>query len=206
MNCNIIKDLLPLYIDDCCSDESAKEIEEHLAECQNCQNALESMKSAPANADFEVIPDVPLKRISLWKASILQSVLFFVSFAMITVGAFLEVSPRHSYVNGFWAFNLIVPATGFLISLANWYFIRVYKSRKIFSNISCTATVFITLCSYIWAEFHYRTMLDILDSGTTDEILLEFIVYFKIGIVLTIVFWILSKVLSNKYAEMLRKE
>ena len=28
--------------------------------------------------------------------------------------------------NGLWAFAVIVPVTGFLLSLVNWYFIRVY--------------------------------------------------------------------------------
>ena len=43
--CGIIKDLLPLYIDDVCNEESRKAVEFHLSECENCRNYYESMKS-----------------------------------------------------------------------------------------------------------------------------------------------------------------
>lgn len=42
-NCNIVKDLLPLYIDDVCSEESKKLVEEHLKECKECQRELEKL-------------------------------------------------------------------------------------------------------------------------------------------------------------------
>ena len=34
--CNVIIDLLPLYNEGICSDESREIIEEHLKECENC--------------------------------------------------------------------------------------------------------------------------------------------------------------------------
>ena len=40
MNCNIIKDLLPLYVDSCCCEESAKAIEEHIKNCEECGKYL----------------------------------------------------------------------------------------------------------------------------------------------------------------------
>lgn len=43
-NCNIIKDLLPLYIDDVCSKESKHLVEEHLKGCNNCQKYLDASK------------------------------------------------------------------------------------------------------------------------------------------------------------------
>ncbi|MBU3146197.1 zf-HC2 domain-containing protein [Clostridium sp. CF012] len=41
VSCGIIKDLLPLYYDRVCSDESNKVVEEHLDECNNCKNELD---------------------------------------------------------------------------------------------------------------------------------------------------------------------
>ena len=43
--CGIIKDLLPLYIDDVCNEESKEAVEAHLSECENCRNYYESMKT-----------------------------------------------------------------------------------------------------------------------------------------------------------------
>ena len=57
--------------------------------------------------------------------------------------------------NGLWAVALIVPATGYLLSLANWFFVRVYISRKMFSYGSCIATLTIILLGYVWAAIHY---------------------------------------------------
>ena len=45
ISCNIIEDLVPLYIDDICSDETKKMIKEHLKDCSECQQKLEQMKS-----------------------------------------------------------------------------------------------------------------------------------------------------------------
>lgn len=43
-NCNIIKDLLPLYVDGVISKESTQLVDEHLSECDHCQALLDSMK------------------------------------------------------------------------------------------------------------------------------------------------------------------
>ncbi len=43
--CGIIRDLLPLYIDDVCNEESKQTVENHLSECEKCRNYYEAMKS-----------------------------------------------------------------------------------------------------------------------------------------------------------------
>ena len=43
-SCKIIEDLLPMYHDGICSDESAVLIEEHLRECPNCSQILASLR------------------------------------------------------------------------------------------------------------------------------------------------------------------
>ena len=115
-----------------------------------------------------------------------------------------------AYGNGFWALNLVIPATGFMLSLANWYFVRVYKNRKSFSNYSLIATLGATLCAYIWSGFHYEmNLIDLFagnDFANVLEILHALLLLNGIGILLTVVFCTLSKTLSNQYAKMLGKE
>ena len=48
LQCAVIKDLLPLYYDDVCSDETKKLVEEHTASCRECKMELESL-NAPIN-------------------------------------------------------------------------------------------------------------------------------------------------------------
>ena len=40
ISCNIIRDLLPLYLDQVCSEESKDMIENHLTECENCRDVI----------------------------------------------------------------------------------------------------------------------------------------------------------------------
>lgn len=43
ISCNIIGDLLPLYVDGAVSEDTKKLVEEHLAECEECKKAAEDM-------------------------------------------------------------------------------------------------------------------------------------------------------------------
>lgn len=209
MNCNVVEDLIPLYIDGCCSEESKKLVEEHIEDCDGCRKLLEDMKTPCDMAASSNAPKA-FSKLNDWKASVLQSVLLFISFALITIGVALEAGIPSGFGNGLWAYNLVVPATGFMLSLANWYFVRVYKSRKCFSNYSLIATLGVTLCAYIWSGFHYEmNLIDLFagnDFANVLEILHALLLLNGIGILLTVVFCILSKTLSNQYAKMLGKE
>lgn len=209
MNCNIVRDLIPLYIDICCSEESRKLVEYHIKECRQCRLMLEEMNAPADVVSVNPVPAVS-HRIKEWNASVLQSILLFFSFALITLGVALEARTPSGLLNGFWASNLVIPATGFMLSLSNWYFIRVYKRRSTFSSASLLATLAITLSAHIWAGFHYE--VDFVDLFAGRDLLaishfLRSLFYLNgIGISLTIVFCSLSKILSNQYAKMLGKQ
>lgn len=59
--CAMIADLLPLYADEVCSEESRKAVEEHLLQCESCRKALEQMRAdmpqenAPEFSEQEVL-------------------------------------------------------------------------------------------------------------------------------------------------------
>jgi len=83
--CKIAGDLLPLYVDNVCSEESKKMVEEHMAECAQCRMEYEQMKNnvkLPMNLDKE-----PLKRIKrkIWKKIFLSMLLVFI---VLNVAAF----------------------------------------------------------------------------------------------------------------------
>ena len=165
-----------------------------------------------SSSDFITVSESPktFSKLNDWKASVLQSVLLFLSFALITLGVALEARTPSGIGNGFWALNLVIPATGFMLSLANWYFVRGYKNRKSFSNYSLIATLGVTLCAYIWSGFHYEmNHIDLFagnDFANVLEILHALFLLYGIGILLTVVFCTLSKTLSYQYAKMLGKE
>ncbi len=43
-HCDMIRDLLPLYADDACSEESRRVVDEHLAECPACTDVLRRLQ------------------------------------------------------------------------------------------------------------------------------------------------------------------
>lgn len=209
MNCEIIKDLIPLYIDRCCSEESANEVEKHLKECENCKSIFDMMNSENLKEKNESFEIKKLSKINEKKASVLQSVLLFISFIVMAVGVTLEAKTPLGTENGFWAFTLIIPATGFLLSLANWFFIRIYKNKKIFSVCSFIVNAAITLFFFICGIFYYNvpSLYFISETGFSDsDVLLKTIQFLGCGIITAAVFCVVSKFFSLRYAEMLGKD
>ena len=48
--CDIIKDLLPSYVDEICSEASKEWIEEHLKECEECRKTVSMLKDTEISA------------------------------------------------------------------------------------------------------------------------------------------------------------
>ncbi len=57
ITCNVVKDILPLYIDDVVSDDTRKIVEEHLGSCSACRIEAEEMKRGieiPLDSQIEI--------------------------------------------------------------------------------------------------------------------------------------------------------
>lgn len=78
VSCDIIRDLLPLYHDGVCSEDSKKMVEEHLANCKSCNDELEAMAQAlNVNEKYNNLSDAEaVKNISKrWKKDMFKSAL-----------------------------------------------------------------------------------------------------------------------------------
>ena len=62
LDCEVIRDLLPLYAEHMASPASTALVEEHLQECEACRAELEQMQ-LPVPVQPEPQPDAPLKNI-----------------------------------------------------------------------------------------------------------------------------------------------
>ena len=58
--CNIIRDLLPLYADEVCSEDSKEMVQEHIASCEDCRQELEDYRYNTGLP--EVSADVAIKK------------------------------------------------------------------------------------------------------------------------------------------------
>ena len=107
--CGIIRDLLPLYIDDVCNEESKQAVENHLSECEKCRNYYESMKStegfvAKENDNSEdmkmakSLKNVKLKMNKKIRNAVLCAVatvlVFIVGFILLFNAVIKEISPK----------------------------------------------------------------------------------------------------------------
>ena len=97
--CEVVRDLLPLYIEKIASPASCALVEQHLAGCEACRAALEQMEK-PVPVQPELQPDAPLRGIrkSLQKKSVRA-----VAAAVLTVLCAVALV--------FWMGNLSTPVT-----------------------------------------------------------------------------------------------
>lgn len=65
--CDIVQDLLPLYTDNICSDESRRFVEEHISECKTCADVLSRL------TDTDIEKKISLEKNDVLKHSYLKS-------------------------------------------------------------------------------------------------------------------------------------
>ncbi|MGM9951186.1 MAG: zf-HC2 domain-containing protein [Lysinibacillus sp.] len=97
MNCNIMKDLIPSYIDGICSEETTELVEDHIRHCKTCHDYLNMMQQQPVYV--QEIPEKvekaikPFKKINR-KRYIQVFAAIAITFMITTIGALVvqEVS------------------------------------------------------------------------------------------------------------------
>lgn len=57
LSCEIIQDLLPLYVDNACSADSRKAVEEHVAQCPACRQYLQTIQQTDIIAGLTTEPE-----------------------------------------------------------------------------------------------------------------------------------------------------
>ncbi len=111
MKCEIIKDLLPNYIDGLTSAESNAEIEEHIETCQECREALDQMKAelSVGNVELNKQSINPFKKLN---KRVLQSIIITFGACILIVGSYLyffeigwkvnseDMDIKYSYMDG----------------------------------------------------------------------------------------------------------
>ena len=53
MDCEIVRDLLPLYADNACSGKSRDMVEEHLMECPDCRDLMDRLRETEIEEDLQ---------------------------------------------------------------------------------------------------------------------------------------------------------
>lgn len=103
INCQVVRDLMPLVLDQVCSEDSRKIVEEHTAQCAPCAEAFADMKAETArkipdetvDTGFQQAMKKGARRFRLWKA--LAACLAAV---LIAATAFVAINPTVLYGHG----------------------------------------------------------------------------------------------------------
>lgn len=163
IKCDVINDLLPLYVDDVLSDASRELVDEHIKECGSCRKTLENMSgkvSIPVSPELRKDDTKPIKGlkkiVTKWKG-------LTVLIAVLAVLAVLFLG--FLYIN---AKQVDIPYDGsnFTFELRENSYYLVYHGRGSFLITSCSTTSSpdINECSiefkqtlfekYIWPLYH----------------------------------------------------
>ena len=65
--CSIVKDLLPLYVEDMVSEETAQYVSDHLNSCADCKAEYDALKSDSPLTNIEKKPDVNTEQAKSFK-------------------------------------------------------------------------------------------------------------------------------------------
>jgi len=89
--CNIIRDILPLYVENMVSEDTSEFVKEHLESCPACRAELEKLRE-PVEVQTEPQPDMdaaPLKRLK--KALLMKKVQAILCTAAVLLALMLSV-------------------------------------------------------------------------------------------------------------------
>jgi hypothetical protein len=99
ISCNVIRDILPLYVENMASQDTRDIVEEHIASCEKCKKRLEEMRTfeeMPVDTDIAPLRNIQntLRRNKL--QTIIFSVMVTLVFAVVTM-AYLTTPAYISY-------------------------------------------------------------------------------------------------------------
>lgn len=97
INCNVIRDILPLYAEDMVSDDTRALVDEHLESCGDCRDELERMRRPTKFApDTDAAPLEHLKK--RLRAKRVQTIIFTVLLVLATAVSAFAVLSAPSYL------------------------------------------------------------------------------------------------------------
>ncbi|MCM3576498.1 zf-HC2 domain-containing protein [Mesobacillus subterraneus] len=99
ISCNMIRDILPLYVEDMASQDTRDLVEEHIASCENCKKRLEEMRTfeePPVDIDIAPLRSIQNTLRKKKLQTIILSVMVTLVFAVVTI-AYLTTPAYISY-------------------------------------------------------------------------------------------------------------
>lgn len=136
--CAIVKDLLPLHIEDMVSEETELFINEHLKECEDCRNELDILKSEAPVSTPEIISENEIKPFRK-AAKKLNRQLYGFSYMLIIL--FILLGFSYTAEEKMMYNSLIMPLVG-AFSYATFKWQVIYKLPVLLVGVNIFAMIF----------------------------------------------------------------
>ena len=150
INCEIIQDLIPSYVEEICSNASKQCVEEHIADCKECNQLVELYKKSDFSADSLEQKELDGFR-KLKKKVKLQSILSYgLLLLLIAFGVYhFESDYKQVYQVVYYVFFAISIIASDVVTIHQQVREKCNKQEKILSIISFIAIVSeIFICYY----------------------------------------------------------
>ena len=98
LDCEIIQDLLPLYEENCCSEQSKILVKEHLKECKVCQEKLENFRKEISATMIQ--EDIDEKIIKKGMRKIKRIKIIGISVLLVCLSFLFIIIPVRNYQRG----------------------------------------------------------------------------------------------------------
>lgn len=104
VTCNVIEDLLPLYADGICSEDTKTIIEHHIAVCPECREKLEAMTAKLEKNEKKAEIDNPFKKVKRHYLRLVTVTLLVCALIIVPFGGVFYLKTNEIYNNGYsWA-------------------------------------------------------------------------------------------------------
>ena len=149
MKCEIVQDILPLYVDGVCSPSSREMVKNHIAECELCKAELDRLK----DMEFMMIVEnernnvlqhhAKREKTAAWKAGVIISVLLFIP---IMIAVILATA-------GYLDIGTVLVLTSAMILTAAFIVIPLLSKEKKFAKVILVSTGAIILIELFMSIF-----------------------------------------------------
>lgn len=166
ISCNIIKDILPLYVEDLASNETKNMVDEHISDCDNCKKNLEDMQSStipPMDTDIK-----PLEKIrDTMRRKKYQTIIFTTVITLVIAMVIMAFLTAPDYLNDTTTVSIVENYDGTVVAFFDEK-VSGYDIEKYYENNGYVYNI--TTWNSIWSRNFGRNDVTstVLNAGGED--------------------------------------
>lgn len=154
LSCDVVRDLVPTYVDGICSADTKTIVEQHLQECSSCKNLVEMIRETEIVTEASDIKEIDYMR-KIKKSFTIKNIICIGALMLITaavVGIFIQnygIVPLPFYY-------ILVPVWMLLLNLVSFDYISMTtntKQKGIMTGIGCGMLTYTILLEFLVVQW-----------------------------------------------------